>query len=566
MVLPLFAELKRRRVFRALVAWGIVSFAVLQIIEPVMHGLHWPDAVLSYVVVALALGFPVVVALAWAFDVNEGRIERAPSGDLRGLRLGAALLLVGLAAATPGVIYYLVVRKPAPDASVPASVAVLPFVNMSSDKETDYFSDGITEELINALANVEGLHVASRTAVFALKGKALGVQQIGAELKVGTLLEGSIRREGNALRVTAQLIKVSDGYHLWSRSYDRELKSIFAVEDEIARSIAQSLQRTLVGVKTTTIDIEAHDQYLKGLFFANRRTGESLRKAAGFFEGAIKRDPSYALAWDGLADTLALRIQYDDAPPSEMIPKARQAALRALELDPAMGEAHASLGLIADFQSDWPTALAEYRKAIELSPGYAMAWKWLGNALVANGRIDEARVALEKALELEPTSPITNANLGMFLVNARSYPAAEEQLRKALEIDPDSQPTRRYFIYSLSLQGKHEEALAEVDKLHNAPAWLPLSLRALVLARAGRRLEALALSQQAEAGVPRPGLGALLRAATQVALGDLEKALVPLQAACSGTDVPEDLKTSPFLDPLRADPRFHEILRCAKVE
>jgi TolB-like protein len=207
---------------------------------------------------------------------------------------------------------------------------------MSSDKENEYFSDGITEELINALANIEGLRVVSRTAVFALKGRTLNVDQIGAQLKVNTLLEGSVRRDGNALRITAQLINVGDGYHLWSKTYDRELKNIFAVEDEIARSIAQALRRALVrseGVKPSTANLEAHDLYLKGRYFWNKRTLEAFRKAADFFEQATREDPGYALAYTGLADILVLRMDYDVVPTSEFAPKARAAALRALQLD-----------------------------------------------------------------------------------------------------------------------------------------------------------------------------------------------------------------------------------------
>src|SRR5436190_9716256 len=345
--LSLIAELKRRRVFRALIAYGIVAFAVLQIIEPVMHGLRWPDTVLSYVVVALALGFPLVVTLAWIFDVRGGRIERTTSVSEGPGKLHPAVLIgaVALLGVVPALLYYVVFRedrqRPAPQAKGAPSIAVLPFVNISSEKENEYFSDGITEELINMLANVDGLRVASRTAVYALRGKSEGIQQIGAELKVGTLLEGSVRREGNALRVTAQLINVSDGYHLWSNTYDRELKGIFAVEDEIARSIAAALQRTLVGVKAPTTDLKAHDLYLKGRYFWNKRTGEGLRKSVVFFEDAIRHDPNYALAYCGLADALALRVEYDNGRPSEVLPKAKEAALRALQLEPGLGEAHA---------------------------------------------------------------------------------------------------------------------------------------------------------------------------------------------------------------------------------
>src|SRR3954471_2576527 len=268
MSVPLLAELKRRRVFRALIGYALVAFAVLQIIEPVMHGMHWPDGVLSYVVLALAAGFPVTVLAAWIFDLQGGRIERTAGPRLEARRW-LLLGIIGVAAAAPGLIWYFGFRaRPA----ISPSIAVLPFVNISSDKENEYFSDGITEELINMLANVDGLRVASRTAVYALRGKSEGIQQIGAELKVGTLLEGSVRREGNALRVTAQLINVSDGYHLWSKSYDRELKGIFAVEDEIARSIADALQRKLVPVEKAVTSNQALDSYMRGRYFWNMRS------------------------------------------------------------------------------------------------------------------------------------------------------------------------------------------------------------------------------------------------------------------------------------------------------
>src|SRR5437870_10402737 len=277
MHVPLLAELQRRRVFRALVGYGIAAFAVLQIVEPVTHGLHWPDAMLSYVVVALAAGFPVVVARAWIFDVKAGRIERAPAARLRGLPLAAVVIAIGAAAAAPGLLYFFVVRSPARTVSAPSSIAVLPYVNMSSDKESDYFSDGITEELINALANVEGLHVVSRTSAFAFKGRNVNVRTIGEELAVATVVEGSVRREGSAVRITAQLVNAADGYHLWSQTYDRELRNVFMVEDELAHSIVQALRPRLVKttsplVREATASIDAHDLYLRGRHFASKRT------------------------------------------------------------------------------------------------------------------------------------------------------------------------------------------------------------------------------------------------------------------------------------------------------
>ena len=264
----LISELKRRRVFRALIGYGIVAFAVLQIIEPIMHGMHWPDAVLSSVVVALAIGFPIVVGLAWIFDVNEGRIARPPSAaSLRGARLALVLVAIGVLAAAPGTFWYFYVRgiqKPA-RATTAASIAVLPFVNLSSDKEQEYFSDGIAEEILNALAQVDGLRVIGRTSSFSMKGKNEDLRSIGQKLDAANLLEGSVRKAGTHVRITAQLIEVAGGSHLWSQQFDRELTDVFAVQDEIARAVVAALKLKLLPARTAAIDEqrtadpEAHD-------------------------------------------------------------------------------------------------------------------------------------------------------------------------------------------------------------------------------------------------------------------------------------------------------------------
>ena len=313
MSVPLLAELKRRRVFRALVGYGIVAFAVLQIIEPVMHGLHWPDGVLSYVVVALAVGFPIVVALAWIFDVRGGHIERTSGGRL-GARRGLLLACISAVAAAPGLIWYFGFRGTARTPAAPPSIVVLPFVNMSGDKENEYFSDGMTEEIINALANVEGLRVVARTSAFSFKGKNVDVRRIGEDLNVATVLEGSVRRQGNQLRVAAQLISLPDGYHLWSKTYERELNNVFAVEDEVARAIVQALAPKLLPglalAQATTVNTEAHDLYLRGRYFWNQRTREALTKAQSLFEQAIALDAGYALAYSGLSDCYNLLVDY----------------------------------------------------------------------------------------------------------------------------------------------------------------------------------------------------------------------------------------------------------------
>jgi serine/threonine-protein kinase len=576
------AELSRRRVFRALVVYGIVAFGVLQIIEPIMHGLHWPDAVLSYVVVALALGFPLVVGLAWIFDITAGRIERSPpaaSGSaLGGVRLAGVLAAIGLLAAAPGVVYYFILRGAARGtvasggqiAAGATSIAVLPFVNMSGEKENEYFSDGITEELINALANIEGLRVASRTAAFSLKGKNLGIRQIGDELNVATFLEGSIRREGNALRVTAQLINVNDGYHLWSQSYDRELKSIFALEDEIARSIAQALQRKLLrgaAVTPPTASLEAHDLYLRGRYFWNQRNVEALRKAAEYFEQAIQQDAGYALAYAGLADAIALRLDYDEVRASEIAPRAKAAAMRALELDPGLAEAHTSLGNLSAHEYDWSVAIREFRTATELKPDYATAHQWYAEALASIGRLPEARAEIARALQLDPTSLIINDSSGLISYFGRDYERALAQFNKALELDPGFERAYIDIAVVYAVQARYPEALAELDKIRVVPAVATQSSRAYVHALAGNRSEALRLLQDLEERSRREYVLPVSLAFVWAALGDRDRAFTLLKRACAERDSGLIwLKMDPSWDMLRSDPRFKELLACIHVD
>jgi len=586
----LFAELNRRRVFRAIVGYGIAAFAVLQIIEPVMHGLHWPEAVLSYVVVALALGFPLMVALAWVFDVKAGRIERtAPAAGGTSMLIHNRALLalvlagVGVLAAAPGVVYFFFLRSGAratavsqsvavgatPALPAMASIAVLPFVDMSAQKDQEYFSDGVAEEILNALSQVDGLRVIGRSSSFSFKGRNEDLRGIGEKLGVAHLLEGSVRKSGSRIRVTAQLIETSGGSHLWSKVYDSKLTDIFAVQDEIARGVVAALKVKLLPPARAahrTASLEAHDLYLKGRYFWNKRTGEALRRSAEFFEDSIRHDRSYALAYCGLADALAMRIEYDNARPSEMLPKAKEAALRALELEPGLAEAHAALGNIANYQNGWTAALAEHRKALDLNPNYAMAQKWIGNILMITGHLQEARVAFERAVQMDPASLIARTNVGETYFFERDFQTAIEQFRLTLEMDPEFEQARLSLARAYSWQGKHAEALAETDRLHITPITNRQLLRANVLARAGRREEALALARGLEARSGREHLDAGAFAAVWLALGDNDKALTLLGKACADHEPMDVVEILPEMDPVRADPRFHEVLRCANLE
>ena len=494
------------------------------------------------------------------FDALAAAGEQAPAqrrGAYRwALRAAAALTLAVLAV--------LGWRLRAPSQAPGTSIAVLPFINMSSDRENEYFSDGITEELINALANVEGLRVVSRTAVFALKGRNLDIDQIGAQLKVNTLLEGSVRREGNALRVTAQLINVSDGYHLWSQTYDRELKGVFALEGEIARSIAKALRHKLARDETApvaTVSTEAHDLYLRGRYFWAKRSTEALHKAADYFEQAIDKDPQYALAWAALADATAIRAEYDQVRVSEVMPKAKEAVLRALALDPGLAEAHGTLGIIHMYDYDWANAEVKLRKAIELKPDAATLYHRYALLFIFLGRMQEARAEVERALQLEPTSLVINGIVGSLHYYERDFDGAAAAFRKTLEMDPGFQVAHSQLGWALLQQGRYAEALAELDK--GTPSYSQ-GWRGYALALAGRKDEARRLLAEMEASAySSPAARALI----WIGLGDKGRALALLQTACAERDWRlRYARTNPLYDGLRSDPRFHEVLRCAHLE
>jgi len=574
---PLLAELKRRRVFRALLGYAIVAFAVLQVAEPVIHGLQLPDWTLSFVVVALGVGFPVLLVLAWVFDVSPSGIERTlPLGTEGGSRSSGALLaLLAAGVALLGVAvvaWHFVSRTRAgrtvPSASAPAgpSVAVLPFVNMSPEKDAEYFSDGITEEVINALANVEGVRVVSRTSAFAFKGKNVSVRKIAEELAVATVLEGSVRRQGSDVRIVAQLINAADGYHLWSKTYDRKLENVFAVEDELARSITEALRPQLLKegpplVRQATSSTEAHDLYLRGRHFWNKRTAEDLRRAVALFGQALAVDPGYALAHSGLADSYVLLAEYSSVPPAEVLPQATEHARKALELNPALAEPHATLGLLAMEGYDWSGAEREFRRAIELRSGYATAHHWYALLLGTLGRFAEARAEAEQAVRLDPASLVVNNMLGMVFYASGDYPRSIEAFRRTVELEPGFAMARGFLACAYVAAGRNQEALAEIARFSDADLD-HAAMRAWVLWAAGEREAALQLARELVDRSRREPIRRGTLAALYALLGDRDRAFALLEQAYAEKDwTLREVKVSPMLDSLRGDPRFAKLLK-----
>lgn len=467
------SELKRRRVFRVLVGWGVFSFAVLQIYEPVMHGLHLPDWTLSVVVLGLAAGFPATVVLAWIFDIKTGGIEitrpavdenQGSPGSSRPRRTRFVLLLVGLGvvAAVPGLVYFLVSRGGIhlehvrmgtaeekggqPDSSIAPSVAVLPFTDMSPQKDQEYLADGLAEEILNALAQVEGLNVAGRTSSFSFKGRNEDLRIVGQKLNVATILEGSVRKSGSTIRVTAQIVKAADGFHLWSKTFERDLTNIFAVEDEIARAVVEALKVKLLPGRSPSIrerqtsSPEAYEEYLRGVELLSRYGRVETPKAQAAFEKAIALDPNYGLAWSELSMALALISDWaSTADQPDLQTRALAAADKGVGLAPDLAISWARRAILRmQIRWDWPGAGADIDRALKLNPRDVTANEAQARFLAARGQLAEAIAAGRKVIELDHLNLAGWLRLHTFYVAGGSPDLAHEALERAKAIGPTS--------------------------------------------------------------------------------------------------------------------------------
>ncbi|HEX6432661.1 MAG TPA: tetratricopeptide repeat protein, partial [Gemmatimonadales bacterium] len=466
----------------------------------------------------------------------------------------------------------LVTTVPAPVASWSSTraIAVLPFTNASADPENEYFSDGMTDELINALTKVEGLQVASRASVFALKKQQLDARALGQQLNVSTLLEGSVRKAGNRLRISVQLSSVTDGRALWSERYDREMADIFAIQDEIAAAIVQTLRSSFLGDlgDPTPVryraNVRAYSLYLKGRFWWNRRTQADTAQAVKYFEQAIAEDPAYALAYTGLADSYALEIDYSGAPVKSGLERAKLEARKAIQLDDTLAEAHTSLGWVTFiYDWDWVEAEREFTRAIQLNPRYSTARQWHAWFLLAMGRLDEALAQARAAVELDPASVSIRRSLGWLQYYAQQYDGALESLRRALAMDPTAEETLRLLGLVYMVRGRYDEAEAAFNEAITLSQSHAMALAGLgqVAVRQGRLDRAQGYVQQilerARSGYVSPVPLIKLYAA----LGDTESGLKWLEEAhLQRRGYLAYLKIEPELDPFRSDPRFHRLL------
>jgi serine/threonine-protein kinase len=450
------------------------------------------------------------------------------------------------------------------------SIAVLPFVNASPDPENEYLSDGITDELIDALAKIAGLRLASRTSVFALKGKSLDVRAVGALLGTSVVLEGTVRKAGDRLRITAQLTSTDDGRLLWSQRYDRKLVDVFEIQDEIAETIVNTLRATMFAdlsehvPRRYTENIQAYGLYLKGRYAWNKRTQEGVAEAIGYFEQAIAEDPTYAPAYAGLADSYALDVDYRSIPVDEAYRRAKEYARKALELDETVPSAHASLAWsLFVYDWDWEGADREFRRAIELNPRYASAHQWYAFLLASRGDHDAALLEGHTAIELDPASVSARRGLGWLAFYARRFDLALDHLARAVEMNPMAVESYRILATTLGMQrqwGEAERMLRDALVLPGAGAYTTATL-GWVLARSGKRSEAEQLLRELETVARESYVSPVAFAILHVGLGNVDRALDWAERAYDEKrGWLAYLSVNPMLDSLRKESRFKSLL------
>jgi TolB-like protein/Flp pilus assembly protein TadD len=454
-----FDRLKQRKIVQWALAYVAASFALIQVLDIVAQRFGWPEQAIRFTIIAVCVGFFVVLVLAWYH--GERGVQRMSSTEL--LILALLLAIGGLALWQFGPRGAVTQKTVSGGAADPKSIAVLPFVNMSGDENNAYFSDGISEEILNVLAAVPGLRVAARTSSFSFRDGKHEAPEIAQELHVRMLLEGSVRKQGDRARITAQLIDANDGYHLWSQTYDRDLKDIFAVQDEIAAAVADELKVKMGGdaAPRKARSAQAHDEYLRGLALWQQRGEVQLLESARHFENAIAADPGFAEAYAGLAlvytilPDFSAKLTYDQA-----LDRARDYAERALALDPTVPEIYPALGYLADGVRRRETAQALYRRGIALRPSFATAYQWLGNSLWGAGDLQGGLTALERASTLDPRSSIIANNHGMVLIAMGRYADAIALCADMLKAAPKDQNCLESTSFATLLGGDRTAARA----------------------------------------------------------------------------------------------------------
>lgn len=536
--MSLWHELRERRVVEWGVGYAAAAWGVLEAVDVLGDHFAWPAALFRFVAVSAATGFPLTVVLAW----YHGKHGRQRTTRVEAVLLGMILLLgvgSGWLLRAPGA------SEAAESNALARSIAVLPFTNLSSSDETEYFSDGVTQEIMHALAQVPGLWVAARTSSFAFKGRSLPAREIARQLGVRQLLDGTVRREGDRVRIAVQLVDAPSGRALWSEQYDRLITDIFAIQAEISRRVAQQLQlRSVLASDLSergTRDAEAFDLYLRGLYAMTAEL--DYRGGHDYFQQAVARDSTYALALAGLAEA------YNQLDEPE---RAEAAARRALELHADLPEAHTALAFTLAFNRwDWAAAEAELARALELNPNDVLAVQHWAYVYQSTGRNDEAIATIERAQRLDPLSLRIEVDRAIIYLDARRFDRAIEQAERVLRLDPDNGLAPRLLAGALYGAGRVEEAVERWDSLGDS---LSVALARADTSRARSILESERASGQLGLSV--------WTAAAYARIGDGEHALVVLDSLYRRRfRLLYGMASEPWLDGLRADPRFQDLLR-----
>src|SRR5437773_8005195 len=573
----LFGEAKRRNVYKVAAAYAVVGWLLIQVATQVFPFLEIPNWAIRLVILLTTLGFPVAVVIAWAFELTPEGVKRTEDADAaREHSRGGVWIAVVVIAAALSLGLFLLGRytagnaaaqqnEIAPTSHAEKSIAVLPLLNESGDPKDEYFSDGLSEELIAALAQISGLKVIGRSSSFRFKDRTEEPKTIGKKLGVSSLLEGTVRKQGDRVRIVAELINAADGIEVWTRTFDRQLKDIFAVQQEIARAVAESLRVTLLGseeksTQMATNSVEAHNAYLQGHFYSVRRNAEDYRKAIDYFDQAILFDTNYALAyaersevWTVMGDLTGQR--------STAFSKARSDAEKAVAIAPSLAEAHAALGWVRAFV-EWKFAegLSELQRAKELSPANPTANDLLARVIVYTGRMEEAERQARQAVELDPLSAAAQFTLGRVLFYSGKLDEAYAAGRKLAELQPSASSSHRWQVLVAVQRGDGETALREAQ-LEPDDTIRPFELALAQYIRGDRKAADAALAELIANS--RDGL-AYQVAQVYAVRGEVDKAFEWLQIAFDHHDggMPS-LLVDPLLRGLRDDPRYKNLI--AKV-
>ncbi|MBA3969442.1 MAG: tetratricopeptide repeat protein [Gemmatimonadetes bacterium] len=570
-----FDRLKERKLVQWALAYLAGAWVLLQVFGELRDTFAWPPVIVQVITVVLGVGFFAALVLAW-YHGEKGQ-QRVSGPEL--LMLSALLVLAGVAVVIVGgnsapTMPHASQSSTAGSAAMPlpttpaehASIAVLPFTDMSPGKDQEYFSDGITEEILNALAQIPGLKVAARTSAFQFKGMNPDIREVGQKLGVAHVLEGSVQRSGERLRISAQLIDARTGYHLWGDKYDRELRDLFAIEDEISRTIASQLRVRLAGgtaqpiVRAPTTDLEAHDLLLRAGFFFNKHTERDLRRSIELYEAALARDSTLAPAWAGISAAWAW-LADDWLPPREAYPKAKAAALKAIAADSTFAGGHGTFGIVL-LLHDWDFAAAErvIRHAFTLGSTGGSYYD-LGDLFSATGRLDSAIVVMRRAQLADPLAPQGSTRLGDFLSWAGRYDEAVAEYREALELQPDYGRALIGIGSTLLLRGRPEDALQVLRQAPETGVQLQEAL-ARTYAALGQRTEAQRVARELEQESRQRYVSADRIASIYAALGERESAFRWLDRAYRERSAGLVwLGSDRRWDPIRSDPQFQRILR-----